>query len=66
MDAIVSPPIDLAIMMEKPESDLLKRPPRNKKDHLVDKTLLLQAYLFKAYKSNNNIITLFIYNTNLL
>jgi sodium/potassium-transporting ATPase subunit alpha len=36
----------LSIMLEKPESDLLKNPPRSQKDHLVDSTLILQAYLF--------------------
>ena len=36
----------LALMLEKPEKDLLKRPPRRKNDHLVDFTLIFQAYVF--------------------
>lgn len=36
----------LSLMLEKPETDLLKRPPRSKNDHLVDITLIIQAYLF--------------------
>ncbi|KAL3429013.1 hypothetical protein BDV09DRAFT_203411 [Aspergillus tetrazonus] len=37
----------IALSFEKPESDLLLRPPRNpKKDHLVDTKLLGHAYLF--------------------
>ena len=36
----------LSIMMEKPESNLLNKPPRKKNDHLVDITLIAQAYLF--------------------
>jgi sodium/potassium-transporting ATPase subunit alpha len=36
----------LALMFEKPEKDLLKKPPRNKKQHLVDWKLIIQAYLF--------------------
>ena len=30
----------------KPETDLLKRPPRSKNDHLVNISLIIQAYLF--------------------
>lgn len=36
----------LALMLERPEKDLLKRPPRSRKDHLVDWKLIIQAYLF--------------------
>jgi sodium/potassium-transporting ATPase subunit alpha len=37
----------LSLMLEKPETDLLNRPPRNvKKDHLVDIKLIIQAYFF--------------------
>lgn len=36
----------LALMLEKPEKNLLKRPPRSKKDHLVDWKLIIQAYFF--------------------
>ena len=36
----------LSLMLEKPESNLLKRPPRSKNDHLVDITLIFQAYAF--------------------
>ena len=34
----------LSLMLEKPEKDLLKRPPRKKNQHLVDWKLILQAY----------------------
>ncbi|CAF1079929.1 unnamed protein product, partial [Brachionus calyciflorus] len=36
----------MALMMEKPERNLLLQPPRSKKDHLVDWRLIIQAYLF--------------------
>ncbi|RNA18052.1 cation-transporting ATPase pma1 [Brachionus plicatilis] len=36
----------LSLMMEKEETDLLKQPPRSRKDHLVDWKFLLHAYLF--------------------
>ena len=36
----------LSLMMEKSEVDLLKQPPRSKKDHLVDWKFLMHAYLF--------------------
>ncbi len=36
----------LSLMMEKEESDLLKQPPRSKKDHLIDYKFMLQAYAF--------------------
>jgi sodium/potassium-transporting ATPase subunit alpha len=36
----------LSLMLEKPENNLLKRPPRSKTDHLVDIKLIVQAYLF--------------------
>ncbi|EJF58252.1 sodium-potassium ATPase [Dichomitus squalens LYAD-421 SS1] len=37
----------LSLCLEKPETDILKRPPRNvKTEHLVDWRLLLQAYGF--------------------
>ncbi|CAF0782971.1 unnamed protein product [Brachionus calyciflorus] len=36
----------LSLMMEKEESDLLKQPPRSRKDHLVDWKFSLHAYLF--------------------
>jgi sodium/potassium-transporting ATPase subunit alpha len=36
----------LSVMCEKPEQDLLKLPPRSKKDHLVDARLIFQAYFF--------------------
>jgi sodium/potassium-transporting ATPase subunit alpha len=36
----------LALMFEKPEKDLLKKPPRDKNQHLVDWKLIIQAYLF--------------------
>ncbi len=36
----------LSLMLEKPETELLKRPPRDKKKHLVDWKLILQAYAF--------------------
>ncbi len=36
----------LSLMMEKQECDLLKRPPRSKKDHLVDWKFILHAYFF--------------------
>ena len=36
----------LSIMLEKPEKNLLERPPRSKNDHLVDWKLLFQAFLF--------------------
>lgn len=40
----------LALMYEKPESNLLARPPRDtKKDHLVDWRLMLQAYAFTGF-----------------
>lgn len=38
----------LSLIMEKEESDLLKRPPRSKKDHLVDWKFLIQAYVFEG------------------
>jgi sodium/potassium-transporting ATPase subunit alpha len=36
----------LSLMMEKEECDLLKRPPRSRKQHLVDWKFLLHAYAF--------------------
>ena len=36
----------LSLMMEKPEVDLLKQPPRSKNDHLVDWKFLIHAYIF--------------------
>jgi sodium/potassium-transporting ATPase subunit alpha len=36
----------LSLMLEKPETELLKRPPRDKNKHLVDWKLILQAYAF--------------------
>jgi sodium/potassium-transporting ATPase subunit alpha len=36
----------LSLMFEKPEKDLLMKPPRNKNHHLVDWKLMLQACLF--------------------
>jgi sodium/potassium-transporting ATPase subunit alpha len=36
----------LSLMLEKPEKDLLQKPPRSKKDHLVNWQLMFQAYLF--------------------
>ena len=36
----------LSLMLEKPEKNLLDRPPRSKRDHLVDWRLIIQAYLF--------------------
>jgi sodium/potassium-transporting ATPase subunit alpha len=36
----------LSLIMEKPEKDLLKQPPRNKHDHIVDWKFLMQAYAF--------------------
>ena len=36
----------LSLMLEKPEKDLLERPPRSKKDHLVNWQLILQAFFF--------------------
>lgn len=46
----------LALMFEKPEKNLLKRPPRDKNQHLVDWRLILQAYffvgLFEAFSSH--------------
>jgi sodium/potassium-transporting ATPase subunit alpha len=36
----------LSMMMEKPEEDLLKRPPRSRDQHLVDWRFLVHAYLF--------------------
>jgi len=36
----------LALMLEKPEKDLLQRPPRSKKDHLVNWQLILQSFFF--------------------
>jgi sodium/potassium-transporting ATPase subunit alpha len=36
----------LSLMMQKPETSLLKQPPRSKNHHLVDWKFLLQAYLF--------------------
>jgi sodium/potassium-transporting ATPase subunit alpha len=39
-------PPSLCMMREPPETDLLTQPPRTKKDHLADRTFLLQAYGF--------------------
>ena len=39
----------LSLMMEKPEKNLLARPPRSKSDHLVDWKLMIQAYLFIGF-----------------
>jgi sodium/potassium-transporting ATPase subunit alpha len=36
----------LSLMLEKPEKDLLRRPPRSKKDHLVNWQLILQSFFF--------------------
>ena len=36
----------LSLMLEKPEKDLLTRPPRSKNDHLVNWKLLFQAFFF--------------------
>ena len=36
----------LSLMLEKPEKDLLTRPPRSKNVHLVNWKLMFQAYLF--------------------
>jgi sodium/potassium-transporting ATPase subunit alpha len=36
----------LSLIMEKPEKDLLKQPPRDRHDHIVDWKFLLQAYAF--------------------
>lgn len=36
----------LSLMMEKEETDLLKQPPRSRKDHLVDWKFILHAYFF--------------------
>jgi sodium/potassium-transporting ATPase subunit alpha len=36
----------LSLMMEKPEVNLLNRPPRTTKDHIVDWKFLIHAYLF--------------------
>ena len=36
----------LSLMLEKPERDLLSRPPRSKNDHLVNWKLMFQAYFF--------------------
>ena len=36
----------LSLMLEKPEKNLLNRPPRSKNDHLVDWKLMFQAFLF--------------------
>ena len=36
----------LSLMLEKPEKDLLDRPPRSKKDHLVNWRLIFQAFCF--------------------
>ena len=36
----------LSLMLEKPEKNLLKRPPRKESNHLVDWKLMFQAYLF--------------------
>jgi sodium/potassium-transporting ATPase subunit alpha len=36
----------LSLMMEKPEYDLMKKPPRKRSDHLVDWKFLIQTYLF--------------------
>lgn len=36
----------LSLMMERPEFDLLGKPPRSKDDHLVDWKFLMHAYLF--------------------
>lgn len=37
---------ELALVYEKPESDLMSRPPRRKSQHLVDWRLLVQGLLF--------------------
>lgn len=39
-------PPELSMIMEQPEVDLLKLPPRPVKDHLVNLTLMLRAWLF--------------------
>lgn len=39
-------PPSLALMKEHPEIDLLAKPPRRKDQHLVDKSLFIQAYGF--------------------
>ena len=36
----------LALGAEKPESNLMEKPPRNPKVHIVDKSLLIKAYAF--------------------
>lgn len=36
----------LAMMLEKPEKDLLKKAPRSKNEHLVNWRLIIQAYFF--------------------
>ena len=36
----------LSLMLEKPEKDLLQRPPRSKNDHLVNWQLIFQAFCF--------------------
>lgn len=39
----------LSLMLEKPERDLLKDPPRPKNKHLVDAKVILQAYFFLGF-----------------
>lgn len=39
-------PPSLTMMREPPETDMLLRPPRTKKDHLADRNFLIQAYSF--------------------
>lgn len=39
----------MSLMLEKPETDLLNRPPRKKSHHLVDWKLMLQATLFIGF-----------------
>lgn len=41
-------PPSLSLMKEQPEIDLLTLPPRTRKDHLVDKKFILQAYGFMS------------------